>query len=162
MNQENLISWTKTNQMRDMLVFDGHMYQFCKPNVTDDYYRCCMSRVRQPKTKCQSSLNLSKDRKRVTREPTVHNHPIQLQAVPIVKRLRNNIKVRVKEQPMMKPHKILAEEISKACTEEGLEMSAETSQLIPDFKKFSRTLYSIRAKDKIREPKETENIKADN
>ena len=30
--------------MKDMLVYGGHMYQFCKHNVSDDYYRCCMSR----------------------------------------------------------------------------------------------------------------------
>jgi hypothetical protein len=31
--------------MKDMLVYDGYMYQFCKPNFGHDYYRCCMSRA---------------------------------------------------------------------------------------------------------------------
>ncbi len=44
-SQINLITWTKTNCTKDMLVYDGYMYQFCKPDIGDDFYRCCMSRA---------------------------------------------------------------------------------------------------------------------
>jgi hypothetical protein len=103
MSQLNLITWTKTNCMKDMFVYDGYMYQFCKPNIGDDYYRCCMSRAVTVANKCKSSINLSKDRTLVTKQPTPHNHPKPIPAAPIVKRLRNNTKVRMMKEPKNKP-----------------------------------------------------------
>jgi hypothetical protein len=49
--------------------------------------------------KCKSSINLSKDRTHVIKLPTPHNHPKPIPAAPIVKRLRNNAKVRVIKEP---------------------------------------------------------------
>ena len=46
MSQINLITWTKTNKMKDVMVYDGHMFQFIKKNVTDDHYKCCFISVK--------------------------------------------------------------------------------------------------------------------
>ena len=121
------------------------MFQFIRKNVTDNHYKCCLARVAT--TKCKSSLNLSKDKTHITRLPTEHNHPRQLKATPIVKRLRHTIKVRAMEETKNKLNTILLEEIEKACREEGLEINTETTKLIPNFKQMSHTLYTLRGKD---------------
>ena len=156
MAQVNLISWCKTNKMYDMLVYDGFMYQKCKKNVDDDHYKCCLARVAS--THCKSSLNLSKDETHVTRPPTAHNHPRPIQAAPIIKRLRNNIKVRVMAETKNKPYTILLEEVGKACRDEGLQINTETAKLIPNFKQMSRTLYTLRSQEKPSEPVDTDDI----
>ena len=68
---------------------------------------------------------MSKDKTHITRLPTEQNHPRQLEAAPIVKRLRHTIKVRVMEVTKNKPNTILLKEIGKACREEGLEIYTE-------------------------------------
>jgi hypothetical protein len=92
MSQINMISWSKTNQMHDMLVYNGHMYQYCKPNVADDYYRCCQSRSKVL-PKCSASVNLSKDKTRVTKQPTAPNHPKQSASAPNCKKIKEQHKI---------------------------------------------------------------------
>jgi len=137
----------KTNQMHDMLVYDGHMYQYCKPNVADDYYRCCQSRSKVM-AKCSASINISKDK---TKEPTAHNHLKQSASAPIVKRLRNITKLRVINDPKNKPNTILLEEVGKSCREDNLEID-DGSKLIPNYNGFKRSLYRYRNKVKPIEP----------
>ena len=134
------------------------MYQFCKANVADDYYRCCMSRSAKVAVKCRGSISLSKDKTHVTKKPTEHNHPKQLQAAPIVKRLRNNAKVRVMLEPKTKPNTILLEEIGQSCRDEGLEINTDTAKIIPNFSQLSKSLYTLRKKDEPLEPKTTDDI----
>jgi hypothetical protein len=157
MSQINLITWSKTNQMHDMLVYDGHMYQYCKPNVADDYYRCCQSRSKVM-AKCSASINISKDKTRVTKEPTAHNHLKQSASAPIVKRLRNNTKLRVINEPKNKPNTILLEEVGKSCREDNLEIDDGSAKLIPNYNGFKRSLYRYRNKVKPIEPKVTDEI----
>ena len=117
-----------------------------------------MSRSAKVAVKCRGSINLSKDKTHVTKKPTEHNHPKQLQAAPIVKRLRNNAKVRVRLEPKKKPNTILLEEIGKSCRDEGLEINTDTAKIIPNFSQLSKSLYTLRKKDEPLEPKTTDDI----
>jgi hypothetical protein len=100
----------KPTKLHDMLVYDGHMYQYCKPNVADDYYRCCQSGSKVL-VKCSASINLSKDKTRVTKQPIAHKHSKQSASAPIVKRFRNNTKLRGINEQKNKPNTILLEDI---------------------------------------------------
>jgi hypothetical protein len=75
--------------------------------------------------KCKSSKNLSKEKIHFTKQPT----PIP--AAPLVKRLRNNAKVRVMIEPKNKPNNKFLEKIGMSCRNECLEINVDTAKLIP-------------------------------
>jgi hypothetical protein len=116
--------------------------RYCKPNVADDYNRCCQSRSKVL-AKCSASINLSKDKTRVKKQPTAHNHSKQSASAPIVKRLRNNTKLRVINEQKNKPITILLEEIGKSCREDNLEIDDGSAILIPNYNGFKRSLYKL-------------------
>ena len=155
MNQ--LLTWTKTTKGKDMLYYDGFLYQYCKTYANGElYYKCEQNRTNK---KCTVTLNLNNSKDAIRKAPAgPHTHPPPSKYVPTVKRLRDNIKVRVKAEPRAKAQSILLEEVGKSLREDGLVINTDTVQIIPTYKQLHHTLWNIRHKDTPNLPESTDDI----
>ena len=97
----NQLVFTKSERGADILVHEGFLYHYCKAYENGElYYKCIENRT---KHKCKITVNLNASKNLIKKAPSgSHNHQVPSIHVPVVKRLRHNIKERVKSEPRSK------------------------------------------------------------
>ena len=143
---DHLLSFTKSERGKDILVYDSFLYHYCKAYDNGYlYYKCVENRTTH---KCKITLNLDASKSLVKKQPVgLHNHQVPTIHVPIIKRLRHKIKERVQSDPRGKMKSLYTEEIGRFLREDDLKIDSDMAQLIPSYKNMHHTLWNIRHKD---------------
>ena len=153
----HLLSFTKSERGKDILIHNCFLYHYCKACDNGDlYYKCVENRTTH---KCKVTLNLDPGKSFVKKQPVgLHSHPVPSIQVPIIKRLRHQIKERVKSDLRSKAQALYTEEIGRSLREDGLKINSDTAQLIPSYKNMHKTLWNIKHKETPKQPVTTDDI----